>query len=135
MVDALRADPGSAGLVTGVGMHLTKHGAGLYSTEPRPVTPPDPAALQASLDAAHPPVPITDTAEGPATVVTYSVVHGRDGSAESGLVVCALPDGSRTYARVEDADVLVEMEATEWVGTEVELRTGEGGRNRLRPRS
>lgn len=135
MVDALRADPGSAGLVTGVGMHLTKHGAGVYSTEPGPVTPPDLAALQAGLDANHPAVPITDTAEGPATVVTYSVVHGRDGAAQSGLAVCGLPDGSRAYARVEDPTLLAEMEATEWVGTRVELVTGESGRNTLSPTS
>ena len=135
MVDALRADPGSAGLVTGVGMHLTKHGAGVYSTEPGPVTPPDLDALQSGLDAAHPPVSITDTAVGPATVVTYSVVHGRDGAAESGLAVCDLPDGSRAYARVEDPDVLAEMEATEWVGTPVDVATGEGGRNTFTPTS
>ena len=134
MVDALRGDPGTAGLVTGVGMHLTKHGAGVYSTEPGPVTPPDPGSLQVGLDAAHPPVSITDTADGPATVVTYSVVHGRDGAAQSGLAVCDLPDGSRAYARVEDPDVLAEMEATEWVGTPVVLAT-EGGRNTLRPES
>lgn len=134
MVDALRGDPGTAGLVTGVGMHLTKHGAGVYSTEPGPVTPPDPGSLQVGLDAAHPPVSITDTADGPATVVTYSVVHGRDGAAQSGLAVCDLPDGSRAYARVEDPDVLAEMEATEWVGTPVVLAT-EGVRNTLRPES
>ena len=68
-------------------------------------------------------------------MATYSVVHGRDGSAESGLAVVDLPDGTRAYARVEDADVLAEMEATEWVGSEVELRTGEGGRNSISPRS
>ncbi len=67
-------------------------------------------------------------------MVTYSVVHGRDGAAQSGLAVCDLPDGSRAYARVEDPDVLAEMEATEWVGTPVVLAT-EGGRNTLRPES
>ncbi|HEY8059490.1 MAG TPA: hypothetical protein VID94_12090, partial [Acidimicrobiales bacterium] len=131
MVDTLRADPGSAGLVTGVGMHLTKHGAGVYCTEPGAVAPPDLTALQAGLDAAHPPVPITDTASGPATVLTYSVVHGRDGEAESGLAVVDLPDGTRAYARVEDAALLAEMEATEWVGAPVELTT-DGQRNTVR---
>jgi acetyl-CoA C-acetyltransferase len=129
MVDVLRADPGSAGMVTGVGMHLTKHVAGVYSTEPGAVEPPDGAALQARLDAEHPPVPVTEGAEGPATVATYSVVHGRDGRPEWGLAVCDLPDGSRAYARMEESDRLAEVEATEWVGTEVRLRAGDGGRN------
>jgi acetyl-CoA C-acetyltransferase len=131
MVDTLRLDPGSAGLVTGVGMHLTKHGAGVYSTEPGPVAPPDLAALQAGLDAAHPPLAITDTASGRATVVTYSVIHGRDGAAETGLAVCDLPDGTRTYARVDDTALLAEMETTEWVGTAVDLQT-DGRRNTVR---
>jgi acetyl-CoA C-acetyltransferase len=79
--------------------------------------------------AEHPPVPITDTAEGPARVVTYTVIHGRDGAPETGLAVCDLPDGTRTYGKVDDADLLTEIEATEWVAAEVDLVTGEGGRN------
>jgi hypothetical protein len=43
--------------------------------------------------------------------------------------VCDLPDGSRAYARMEESDRLAEVEATEWVGTEVRLRAGDGGRN------
>jgi acetyl-CoA C-acetyltransferase len=129
MVEVLREDPGSAGMATGVGMHLTKHVAGVYSTEPGPVAPPDLSGLQARLVAEHPPVPITDTAEGPARVVTYTVIHGRDGAAETGLAVCDLPDGTRTYAKVDDADLLTEIEAVEWVGAEVDLAPGEGGRN------
>ena len=34
----------------------------------------------------------------------------------------------RTYAKVDDAGLLAEMEASEWVGVDVELST-EGGRN------
>ena len=41
MADVLRADPGSLGLVSGVGMHMTKHVFGCYSTEPAPLRPPD----------------------------------------------------------------------------------------------
>ncbi len=108
---------------------MTKHVAGVYSTEPGASAPVPPRTdLQAELDADNPPVPITETAAGTAQVVTYSVVHGRDGSAESGLAVCDLPDGSRTYARVDDAGLLAEMEAIEWVGADVELAT-DGGRN------
>ena len=34
MVGALRADPGSLGLVTGLGWYVTKHSVGIYGTEP-----------------------------------------------------------------------------------------------------
>ena len=58
MVDVLRGDPGSLGLVSGVGMHMTKHVFGVYSTEPPAsgrAAVPDQAGVQAGLDAAHPP--------------------------------------------------------------------------------
>ncbi|HEX2738195.1 MAG TPA: acetyl-CoA synthetase, partial [Acidimicrobiia bacterium] len=50
MVDVLRSDPGSVGLVTGVGMHMTKHVFGVYSTAPGPPSIPDSAAVQSRLD-------------------------------------------------------------------------------------
>lgn len=130
MVDVLRADPGGYGLVTGVGMHLTKHVAAVYSTQPDPITPPDGTGLQATLDAEHPPVPISDRAEGPATVATYSVVHGRDGAAHGALVVADLPDGTRAYARTEDPNLMAALEAEEWVGAAVTLVAEDGGRHR-----
>lgn len=132
MVERLRADPGSTGLVTGVGMHLTKHVAAVYGTDPAPVTVPDLDGLQADLDAAHPPVPIAEVHEGPATVATYSVVHGRDGAPEWGLAVCDLAEGSRAYARIDDAELLRHVEEVEWVGAEVEVST-DGTRNTVRP--
>ena len=36
MVEALRADPGSLGLVAGLGWYLSKHSVGVYGTEPAP---------------------------------------------------------------------------------------------------
>jgi acetyl-CoA C-acetyltransferase len=126
MVDCLRSDPGSLGMVSGVGMHMTKHVYGLYSTDPGTgVEPPDHDTVQAALDATNPPVEIHDTATGPATVATYSVVHGRAGEPEWGLAVCDLPEGGRAYAKVLDADLLTAMEQTEWVGAPVQLVAGE----------
>ena len=120
MVDVLRADPGSLGVVSGVGMHMTKHVYGCYSTEPGPLRPPDADAVQARVDAVAPPV-IVDAHRGPATVAAYSVVHGRDGARESGVAVCDLPDGSRTYAQFTDADLLASAEEVELVGRAVHL--------------
>ena len=112
MVRVLRDDPGEFGLITGVGMHMTKHVAGVYSSAPGPVSIPEAAP--------HPDrVPIVDQFEGAATVAGYSVVHGR-GGAEWALVVCDVADqASRIYARVEEADLLVDASSTEWVGRAV----------------
>jgi acetyl-CoA C-acetyltransferase len=118
MVEVLRSDPGSFGMVTGVGMHMTKHVAGVYSTDPGPLTaPPAPIAPAAS-------VAITDVYSGPATVAAYTVAHDRGGAPEWGLAVCDLPDGTRAYARVEEPALLDAMEREEWVGARVELVPG-----------
>src|SRR5439155_21909718 len=81
MPAVLRADPGSAGLVSGVGMHMTKHVFGVYSTAPGEVRLPDQQGVQAGLDA-RPKKAIRDTYAGPATIATYSVAHARTGEAE-----------------------------------------------------
>ena len=113
MARVLRADPGSYGLVTGVGMHMTKHVACLYSTEPGPLRLPDAAPEPRSTA-------IRERYEGTATVAACTVAHGRDGAPEWGVAVCNLPGGTeRTYARIEDPDLLVAAETVEWVGRRV----------------
>jgi acetyl-CoA C-acetyltransferase len=116
MTRVLREDPGTVGLVTGVGMHMTKHVAGVYSGTPPPV-----AATALLPDAAPEPatVRIVDRHVGDATVVAATVVHDREGPAW-GLAVCDVP-GGRAYARVEDPDLLLDAEATEWAGRVVRL--------------
>jgi acetyl-CoA C-acetyltransferase len=131
MTDVLRDDAGSLGLVTGVGMHMTKHVFGLYSTDPPPggrVEPPDRAGVQAGLDA-HPATEIADRHEGPAHLASYTVAHARSGEPEWGLALCDLADGRRAYGRIEDSALLADLEAREWIGETVELVAGAEGVN------
>lgn len=131
MVQRLRADPGSFGMVSGVGMHMTKHAFGVYSTTPGTVEWPDESGVEARLGEL-PVRSIRDSATGPATIASYTVAHGRDGVAEWGLVIADLPEGDRCYARVDDPGLLAALEADEWVGRGVELTT-DGGVNTVRP--
>lgn len=130
MVDRLRRHPGTLGLVSGVGMHMTKHAFDVYSTDPPPsaLPVPDEAGIQARLDAATRPA-IREVVTGTATVATYTVVHDRAGEREWGVAVCDLAGGDRAYARVEDPALLDAAETTEWVGAEVALVGGAGGVN------
>ena len=132
MTETLRRDPGSLGLVSGVGMHMTKHVFGVYSTAPPSGAPgalvPDSAGVQGALDA-NPAKQITDTYEGPATVATYTVAHGRDGAPEWGLAICDLPDGSRAYGRIEEPSTLASIETTEFTGSAVSLVAGADNTN------
>ncbi|HZN14811.1 MAG TPA: hypothetical protein VFB78_11115 [Acidimicrobiales bacterium] len=122
MADVLRADPGAVGLVSGVGMHMQKHVFATYSTTPAEVAPREQLPRVAAAKA------ITDVYTGSATVGAYSVVHGRDGTPESGVAICDLPDGTRCYARFEDG--LDEAERVELVGRSVEVKA-DGEVNRL----
>jgi acetyl-CoA C-acetyltransferase len=132
MTQTLRADAGTFGLVSGVGMHMTKHVYGLYSTEPGPVTPPEGPEIQASLDA-HPVPSVLPAHDGEATVAAYCVAHGRAGEPEQAVLVCDVGPDARTYANITDADALASAETEELVGrtvrltpTEVPLAAGDG---------
>jgi len=122
MTEVLRDDPASYGLVSGVGMHMTKHVFGVYSTEPGAVRPPAPVPEPE-------PVPIVDTYSGPATVATYTVIHARDGAPEWALAICAVPSGGRCYARADDPALLADIERTEWVGAAVDVVRGDDNVN------
>ncbi|MFI9560522.1 acetyl-CoA synthetase [Nonomuraea endophytica] len=116
MAGLLRSQRGH-GLVTGVGMHLTKHTYAIWSTDPGG-TLGDAASVHTAT-----PVPIQDLYEGPATVAGYTVVHGRDGAPERAILVVDLPDAaSRAHAVVRQADLLADAESRELVGRQVHLR-------------
>jgi acetyl-CoA C-acetyltransferase len=118
MVEVLRNDPGSLGLVSGVGMHMTKHIFGVYSTTPPTNDHQEPDPIDEPTRKT-----ITNVVEPgtPGTVATYTVVHNREGQREWGLVICDLRDGSRAYGRIEDPDLLQDMEDEEWVGRTLSL--------------
>ena len=127
----LREQGSGSALVSGVGMHMTKHVWALYSPEPGHVTPPDDARLQAAVDAEAPLRPVKAEVTGDATVAAWSVWHGRDGRAATALAVVELPDGTRGYARTEDPDVLAALGQGEWVGRVVRVAPGPDERNHL----
>jgi acetyl-CoA C-acetyltransferase len=120
MAEVLRVDPGSLGLVTGVGGYLTKHTLGLYSTEP----PPDGFRWADAQEQAEstPRRELAEAVDGTATVESWVVQHGRDGDAEGVLAACLLEDGRRTWASSDDADTVAEMRAgAEQVGRLVKI--------------
>src|SRR5581483_9626676 len=131
MADACRADPGSLGMLTGVGYFLTKHSAGVYSARPpeRGFARVDPAATQARIDAAPARVPAGAYA-GPATVEATAVQFNREGAPALGLLATLTPDGRRALANCTDPSALAAMTAEEWAGRAVTLTT-DGTVNRL----
>jgi len=132
MTGVLRSDPGSLGLLSGIGMYMTKHVFGIYSTDPSPggaVHPPDEPAVRARLTDR---VTVRRRYTGPATVAGYSVAHDRGGGASWGVAVCDTGDGSRAYARIEDPGLLAAFEREEWVGRRVTVTAGDRGADLVR---
>lgn len=120
MVDRLRADPGTLGLVTALGWYVTKHSMALYSTEP-PANGFRHASPQAEVDA----LPRRDYVaehEGPVTVESYTVMHERDGSPALGIVACLLPDGRRTWGNTREPAMLKSLTTDDLMGAGAHLQ-------------
>jgi acetyl-CoA C-acetyltransferase len=126
MTEALRADAGTYGVVSGVGMHMQKHAYGVLSADPGTGVVADPVPYEA----AEGPRPIVAAPEGAATVAASSVLHGRDGAPERALLVCDVAGAeARCYAQLDGGPAsLAAAEADELVGRAVTLRP-EGGLN------
>jgi acetyl-CoA C-acetyltransferase len=119
-----RARPGSYGFVGANGGVMSKYSAGVYSTAPAAWRPDASGALQAEVDGWAAPVH-AQHADGWATIETYTVTHGRDGT-RAGIVVGRLDaDGRRFVACADhrDTGVLGLLAAAEPIGERVYARS------------
>ncbi len=117
-VGALRAEPGAAALVTGLGWYATKHSVGIYGSRPPAHGGRAPFAwrdVQPEVDAL-PRCRVDAEATGPVRIETYTVTFDRDGGAERGIVACRTAEGSRAWANVGDPDALALLCAEEGIG-------------------
>lgn len=134
MVNLLRARPGAFGMVTANGNYLTKHSAGLYSTEPTkgPWKRQDPKVLQAELDAG--PKHRVDTAPvGIGTIETYCVAFGREAPERAQIIGRLDGSGDRFIALApDDPALLAELTRQEQLGRKVSV-SAENGRNIFHP--
>jgi acetyl-CoA C-acetyltransferase len=118
MVERLRREPAKKGLISAMGWFLTKHSVGIYSATPPADewTPRDDAREQAALESAPHPL-LAAEAAGDGEVEAYTVMHGREGEPEQGIVVGRLSDGQRFIANTEaDVSLLKSMTEREMVG-------------------
>jgi acetyl-CoA C-acetyltransferase len=133
MAIELREGRGTNGLVTGNGWYLTKHSATVLST-----TPPEQGIESAGTaplpeDMRTEPVPVAEEANGRGTVETYTVLYGRDGAPERGIVIGRLEDGTRFLANTaEDRALLEAFAAEDEIGRKGRVRR-EGDRNIFDP--
>ncbi len=112
MIEVLRGDPGTVGLVSANGGYLTKHALGLYSTEP-PTDGFRAEDVQPVVDQA-PTTAADETWVGEVTVEAYTVMHDAEGPRE-GLCSLRTPNG-RTWGRVTDVATAAAMTTSEAIG-------------------
>jgi acetyl-CoA C-acetyltransferase len=127
MMNRVRANPGSFGLVTANGNYVTKQSAGIYSTTPtdKVFAPRDPALYQAEIDNDRGPV-VAEVAEGPGTIETYTVMHDRQGPTYS-VLFGRLGDGRRFMANTpDDPTLLADMTARDYLGAAGRVQHADG---------
>ena len=125
MVGRLRDDVGTFGLCTANGWYLTKHAAGVYSTEPPKAGEFRHRDVQGEVDALPRREHVADH-DGDATIESYTVMHERDGSPAMAIVACLTPDGRRTWANSNDVALMTAMTREEFVGRPCVLTAGGG---------
>ena len=148
VVDRVRAEPTSYGLVGANGGVISKYSTGIYSTTPVGWRSSTSAAVQADLDAT-PGVPTVDRVDGPAVIDSYVVGFGKSGP-RNAIVIGRVVDrdgvpGARFIATVDrDDDAMMRhlAESDQPIGTQVVARSfADGNRvsldaatmDRLRP--
>ena len=124
VIEAVRADPGSLGLVSTVSGLLTKPALAVWSTEPGEQGPP---ALVADLaeraDAVTTRLEVVADHVGPATVATFTVTfEGAD--AQSAFVIADLDGSTRWIGTSSDPALLAAGTAGELTGRTVQIDGG-----------
>lgn len=132
LVDHLRAHPEQVGMVTGIGMHMTKHVAGIWAVDPGESVLPDHDEPQRTVLPEQTDAPeVVDDATGPVTVEAASAVHAPDGSATHVVAIARLADGSRCYATSDDSDTISVVLNGEWPRATARVTPTGSGTNRL----
>ena len=124
-VTQMRGRPGEFGLVGANGGIMSKYSVGVYSTTPVEWKPDRSAQLRAQI-AEAPKVAVTEQADGPGTVETYTV--RRDNGRLTGIIVGRLDaDDSRFMATTEDDDLIALLTEGDPLGKSVRVRSFDYG--------
>ncbi len=120
MAGILREDPGTTGLITANGGFITKHAFGVYGTEP-PANPFRHAEPQDEIDAL-PHRELCEEPDGHADIEAWTVMHDRDGSPETGILVAILDDGRRAWGVTTEPSIVKTMLSEDLAGRRAALR-------------
>lgn len=121
MMDRLRGEPGTTGLVSSIGGTCDKHAFGVYATEPSAegfqYDDLDPIAKTLPRRAS-----VGETT-GWAGIETYTLSYDRSGPMKAAFS-CLLEDGSRTWGSTETPELLSTVARSEVCGRRARLESG-----------
>ncbi|MBB4612400.1 acetyl-CoA acetyltransferase [Novosphingobium taihuense] len=123
MVERMRADSGSYGLIGLNGGFQSKYGAAVLSTASRQWPSCETASVQAALDVA-PVAVMAKQQDGTGRVTTYTVTYAK-GIPEQGIVIGEHAHGGRFIATTRDAATLAAMLESDPLGRDVVIERGE----------
>jgi acetyl-CoA C-acetyltransferase len=128
MARALRASPGTFGLVAANGGFLSKYSVGIYSTTPSQWKSFDSKALQAEVDSWK--APAVEPGQGDGTVETYTIDYS--GPVPRGIVIGRLTaSGARFVAATDpvEASIAQAMINSDPLGAKVQVEPNAEGRS------
>lgn len=123
MVEVLRADPGSTGLVTAVSGILTKQGFTLWSSEPGP-SPFAYADVTDEVAKVSPTIQVVRGYSGGATLRAHTVLYENNEPARI-VALCDTDNGNRSLVTSVDAEALRRATEEEIGGVELHIANGE----------
>ena len=119
MVETLRSDPGTLGVVQANGGFASKHAFAVLSS-----TPPLRPCILVKAAPNREPRPVADAkASGPAIIDGITVEFDRNGPTRA-IALVRFDDGSRGWANADDAELMRSIVETEWVGRVVDVFDG-----------
>lgn len=113
MVERLRADQGSSGLVFAHGGYMSKFGAAALSTTPAPW--PDMAICKRDAD---PPIAVDWHPTGNGRILTHTVLYA-NGHPVRAVIIGEFAGGARFIANEADAETLAHLVASDPIGASV----------------
>jgi acetyl-CoA C-acetyltransferase len=122
MVETLRADPGSSGLVTAISGLITKQGVSVLGPEPKHAFAHETVTDEVAADLVT--IEVVPNAEGRARISAYTISTERD-VAQGVVLVCDFDETRRTLRVVDDPDLAATAAREEIIGREVELGPGD----------
>ncbi len=121
MVELLREQRGSRGLITANGGNLYKHAHGIYSAEP-PARDFQWANVQDEINLLPARVNLA-AFEGEVNIESYAVMYGASAPSVS-HVSCLTSAGERTWVNVDDAETMIAMTRAEFCGRAARITAG-----------